>query len=85
MPHGEYALFAGLDVSMDRTGLCFVDARGDVIWRGACATDPGSLAATIHRAGGGRRTRAGLDARHLRAALSSRPNKSDETGSLAAA
>ncbi|MCG8512062.1 MAG: IS110 family transposase [Rhodospirillales bacterium] len=101
MTRGEYPLFAGLDVSMDRTSLCLVAMRGDIIWRGACATDPGSLAATIRRAGGGRRTRIGLetgalspwlvhglraqgleviclDARHVRAALSSRPHKSDD-------
>ncbi len=101
MIQGEYALFAGLDVSMDRTSLCLVDASGDVIWRGACATDPESLAATIRRAGDGRSVHIGLetgalspwlvqglrergfeviclDARHVRAALSSRPNKSDD-------
>jgi len=41
---GEYELFAGLDVSMDRTSLCLVDSRGDVIWRGAYTTDPESRA-----------------------------------------
>jgi len=58
---GEYELFAGLDVSMNRTSLCLVDSSGAVIWRGACATDPESLAATIRRAGAERCTRIGLE------------------------
>ena len=101
MTHRECELFAGLDVSMDRTSLCLVDASGDLIWRGDSATDPRSLVAVIRRAGAGRRTCIGLetgaqspwlvhelraqgldvvclDARHVRAALSSRPNKSDD-------
>ena len=101
MIHGEYELFAGLDVSMNGTSVCVVDRSGDVIWRGACATDPEALAATIRRVGVERSTRIGLetgslspwlvqglreqgleticlDARHVRAALSSRPNKSDD-------
>lgn len=102
MIHGKYDLFAGLDVSMNRTSVCVVDRSGNVIWRGSCATDPESLAATIRRAGVERSTRVGLetgslspwlvqglreqgleticlDARHVRAALSSRPNKSDDS------
>lgn len=101
MTQKEDKLFVGLDVSMDRTSLCVVDAGGALIWRGACATDPQALASVIRRAGAGRRTHVGLetgsqspwlahglrglgfevtclDARHVRAALSSRPNKSDE-------
>ena len=101
MTHEEFSLFAGLDISMDRTSLCLVDASGELISRSACATDPESLAATISRAGGGRNVLIGLetgslspwlvqglrklglevvclDARHVRAALSSRPNKSDD-------
>ena len=101
MTHRESELFAGLDVSMDRTSVCLVDADGALIWRGACATDPRSLVAEIGRASAGRKTRIGLetgalspwlvqelrgqgidviclDARHVRAALSSRPNKSDD-------
>ena len=101
MTHRECEIFAGLDVSMELTSLCLVDASGDLIWRGVCATDPRSLVAEIRRAGAGRRTRIGLetgalspwlvqglraqgfdviclDARHVRAALSSRPNKSDD-------
>ena len=101
MTQREFEMFAGLDVSMELTSLCLVDAGGDLIWRGVCATDPRSLVAEIRRAGAGRRTRIGLetgalspwlvqglraqgfdviclDARHVRAALSSRPNKSDD-------
>jgi hypothetical protein len=31
MIHEEYGLFAGLDVSLNRTSLCIVDSSGDVI------------------------------------------------------
>ena len=61
MIHGNEELFAGLDVSMNRTSLCLVDASGDVIWRGACTTDPESLAATIRRVGADRSTRIHVD------------------------
>ena len=61
MIHGNEELFAGLDVAMNRTSLCLVDASGDVIWRGACTTDPESLAATIRRVGADRSARIGLE------------------------
>ena len=61
MTHRECEIFAGLDVSMELTSLCLVDAGGDLIWRGVCATDPRSLVAEIRRAGAGRRTRIGLE------------------------
>src|SRR3990172_4452252 len=63
MIHGEYEVFAGLDVSMKRTSLCLVDSSGNVVSRGACTTDPESLAATIRRAGAERSTRVGLESR----------------------
>ena len=50
MTQRECDLFAGLDVSMDRSSLCLGDASGDVIWSGACAADPESLGATVRRA-----------------------------------
>jgi transposase len=101
MTQNEDKLFVGLDVSMDRTSLCVVDADGALVRRGICATDPQALVAAIRRAGGDHGTRIGLetgsqspwlvhalraqgfevsclDARHVRATLSSRPNKSDE-------
>jgi hypothetical protein len=59
MIHGEYELFAGLDLSMNRTSLCLIGSSGDVIWHGAYATAPESLAATIRRAGANRGTRGG--------------------------
>lgn len=61
MIHGEYELFAGLDVSMNRTSVCVIDRSGVVIWRGACAVDPEALAATLHCAGVERSTRVGLE------------------------
>ena len=61
MTQREFEMFAGLDVSMELTSLCLVDARGDLIWRGVCATDPRSLVAEIRRAGNGRKIRIGLE------------------------
>ena len=100
MTQGESVLFAGLDVSMNQTSVCLVDAVGAVVWRERCTTDPETLSATIRRAGAGLKIRIGLetgslspwlvqelreqafeviclDARHVHAALSSRPNKTD--------
>ena len=37
MPH-----YVGLDVSQKTTAICVVDEQGRRLWRGACATDPGS-------------------------------------------
>ena len=57
MTQREFEMFAGLDVSMELTSLCLVDAGGDLIWRGVCATDPRLLVAEIRRAGAGHRPR----------------------------
>ena len=40
-------VYAGLDVSDKLTHVCVVDAGGDVIWSGACATDPETIAKTL--------------------------------------
>lgn len=42
-------LYAGLDVGEKATHLCVVDGEGSVLWRGACATDPETLAFTLKR------------------------------------
>ena len=41
--------YAGLDVSDKTTHVCVVDEAGTIVWRGACATDPEALAATLKR------------------------------------
>lgn len=40
-------VYVGLDVSDKSAHLCVVDAQGEVIWRGACATDPEVIARTL--------------------------------------
>jgi transposase len=40
-------VFAGLDVSDKSTHVCVVDAKGVVLWSGACATDPEVIARTL--------------------------------------
>ena len=50
LQQGEWtmpATYCGLDVSDKSTHICVVDAEGKVIWRGACASDPAALAATL--------------------------------------
>ena len=42
-------LYAGLDVSDKSTHVCVVDVQGAVRWRGVCATDPETVAATLAR------------------------------------
>jgi len=32
--------YAGLDVSLDATSVCILDAQGTVVWRGTCALMP---------------------------------------------
>jgi transposase len=39
--------FAGLDVSMDETAICVVDAKGNVLFTGAVVTDPAAIAAAL--------------------------------------
>ena len=47
MPH-----YVGLDVSQKMTALCIVDEQGRRLWRGACITDPGAIAARVVRHAG---------------------------------
>ena len=37
---GEYV---GLDVSMEETSMCVMDAAGEIVWEGKVATEPGEL------------------------------------------
>src|ERR1700736_328131 len=43
------SIFAGLDVSDKTTHICVVDDAGELVWRGACATDPNEIAKTLSR------------------------------------
>src|SRR5215216_2457176 len=47
MPH-----YVGLDVSQKTTAICVVDEQGKRLWRGVCATDPGSISARISQHAG---------------------------------
>ncbi len=42
-------VYVGLDVSDKSTHLCVVDGSGNVIWSGACVTDPEVIARTLER------------------------------------
>ena len=39
--------FAGLDVSIEETAICVVDAKGGVLFSGTVATDPADIAAAL--------------------------------------
>ena len=43
--------FAGLDVSIEETAICVVDAKGNVLWSGAVPTDPAAIATELGRFG----------------------------------
>jgi len=47
MPH-----YVGLDVSQKTTAICVVDEQGRRLWRGVCATDPGTISAIVLRHAG---------------------------------
>ncbi len=47
MPH-----YVGLDVSQKTTAICILDEQGRRLWRGACVTDPGAIAAHVVRRAG---------------------------------
>ena len=40
--------YVGLDVSMEETSVCVMDAAGEIIWEGKVATEPGELVRTLH-------------------------------------
>jgi transposase len=41
--------YVGLDVSMGETKIHVLDEEGERIWRGKCRSEPGTIAATIHK------------------------------------
>lgn len=41
--------YVGLDVSMASTSICILDERGERAWRGASASDPNVIAATVNQ------------------------------------
>lgn len=41
--------YVGLDVSLETTSICVVDANGDLVWRGQCASDPDMIEQAIRR------------------------------------
>lgn len=45
----EQALYVGLDVSLETTSICVVDANGSTVWRGSCPTDAATLADAVRR------------------------------------
>ena len=42
-PHAPEQHYAGLDVSLDDTSVCVLDAKGIVVWRGKCASTPEAI------------------------------------------
>ena len=41
--------YVGLDVSLETTSICVVDANGQVAWRGQCPSDPDMIEQAIRR------------------------------------
>ena len=41
--------YVGLDVSMEETKIHVLDEEGGRVWRGKCRSEPGTIAATIHK------------------------------------
>jgi transposase len=39
--------YVGLDVSMEETSVCVMDAAGEIMWEGKAATEPGELVRTL--------------------------------------
>ena len=40
-------LYVGLDVSLDETSVCVVNASGKVTWQGKCLSTPEAIAETL--------------------------------------
>ena len=58
--------YVGLDVSLEQTSICVVDASGKTLWQGKCASTPEAIAAAI-RARAPEVTRIGLESGPLSA------------------
>lgn len=41
--------YVGLDVSMEETSVCVMNAAGEMIWEGKVQTEPGALVRVLHR------------------------------------
>src|ERR1700687_5792017 len=41
--------YVGLDVSMESTSICVINDKGDIVWRGTCASDPDAITAAVHK------------------------------------
>jgi transposase len=41
--------YVGLDVSMEETSVCVMDAAGEIVWEGKVATEPGALMRAVRR------------------------------------
>ena len=41
--------YVGLDVSMEETKIHVLDEEGGRVWRGKCRSEPGTIAATVHK------------------------------------
>src|ERR1041384_7746999 len=46
-------VYVGLDVSDKSTEVCVVDASGEVVWSGSCATDPDALSSVLEKRSAG--------------------------------
>jgi transposase len=47
--HAPEQHYAGLDVSLDDTSVCVLDARGTVVWRGKCASTPEAIRDALNK------------------------------------
>ena len=41
--------YVGLDVSMEETSVCIIDAAGSTVWEGSVASDPAEIERMLHR------------------------------------
>jgi transposase len=41
--------YVGLDVSMEETSVCVMNAAGEMLWEGKVQTEPGALVRVLHR------------------------------------
>ena len=41
--------YVGLDVSLDTTSICVIDAKGAITWRGKCLSNPDAITQAVHQ------------------------------------